>query len=313
MIPCYKSREYVLAVVSGIGKEVSNIIAVDDACPQGTGQHLKDHCRDERLAVIFHEKNTGVGGAVVTGYEVALDAGCDIVVKLDSDGQMDPCLIPSLVQPILGGIADYVKGNRFFNPDDAKQMPTNRLIGNLGLSFLTKLSAGYWDIFDPTNGFTAIHRTALSKIPLSKLSRRYFFETDMLFRLNIIGAVVADMPMKARYEGEHSSLSPLKSLFEFAGRHLHIFAKRIGYKYFLRDFSLGSINLLIGAPAIAFGLIFGMCSWLWSFASGVPATAGTVMLSALPLILGMQLLLGFWAQDYNSVPRIPLQKLFSKE
>jgi len=313
VLPCYKSRESVLDVIAGIGPEVARIIAVDDACPQKTGEFIQSNCSDERLLVLFHDRNAGVGGAVITGYEAALSDRCDIVVKVDSDGQMDPQLVPALIQPIRAGLADYVKGNRFFSPEDAKQMPFKRLIGNLGLSFLTKLSAGYWDIFDPTNGFTAIHRAALTSLPLGKISRRYFFETDMLFRLNIAGAVVTDMPMVARYAGEHSSLSPLKSLVEFSGRHLATFAKRVGYKYFLRDFSLGSINLLLAVPMLLFGVSYGVINWIDSLMSGVPATAGTVMVAALPSIFGVQLLLGFWAQDYNSVPRIPLQKLLPEE
>jgi dolichol-phosphate mannosyltransferase len=298
----------VLGVICAIGEEVSKIYVVDDACPLGTGMHVQEACNDARVHVIFHETNQGVGGATISGYEAAIEAGYDVVVKLDSDGQMDPALVPALVKPIQSGLADYVKGNRFYNPDDAKSMPLGRLLGNLGLSFLTKLSAGYWDIFDPTNGFTAIHKSALARVPLQKIGKRYFFETDMLFRLNIAGAVVVDMPMQARYGDERSGLSAMRSLPEFAVKHVRVFAKRVAYKYFVRDFNMGSINLLFGAALILFGSIYGALNWLESLSTGVAATAGTVMAAALPLILGMQMMMGFWAQDYNSVPKIPLQK-----
>lgn len=307
VLPCYNSKDQVLGVLERIGPEVEQIFVVDDKCPMGTGAFVSERCSDSRVSVLKHDVNQGVGGATVTGYKAALNAGCDVVVKIDSDGQMDPALIPGLIKPIQQGLADYVKGNRFFNPDDSKEMPIGRLLGNLGLSFLTKLSAGYWDIFDPTNGFTAIHRSALSRLPLHKLSSRYFFESDMLFRLNIASAVVVDMPMTAKYGDEVSGLNAVRSIPEFAIKHFSVFAKRVAYKYFLRDFSMGSINLVLGICLMGFGGAFGFTVWVGSAISGVPATAGTVMIAALPLIVGVQMLMGFWAQDYNSVPKISLQ------
>ncbi|MFT0877593.1 glycosyltransferase family 2 protein [Rhodopseudomonas sp. G2_2311] len=307
VVPCYKSKKTVLNVICAIGQEIETIIIVDDACPEGTGPYAKANSLDPRLLLIEHKTNQGVGGAVISGYRAAIERGFDIVVKIDSDGQMDPALVPSLVRSIEVGIADYVKGNRFFNPEDAARMPFERLIGNLGLSFLTKLSAGYWDIFDPTNGFTAIHRSALKALPLEKLSRRYFFETDMLFRLNIAGAVVVDMPMTALYGDEVSNLSPIRSLFSFTLKHIGVFGKRVAYRYFIRDFNLGSIDLIFACLFLLFGLTFGLHEWWQSLATGNPATAGTVMLAALPLILGVQFTIGFWAQDCSSVPRTPLQ------
>jgi dolichol-phosphate mannosyltransferase len=307
VLPCYNSKDHVLGVLERIGPEIEQIFVVDDKCPMGTGAFVTERCFDPRVTVLMHDINQGVGGATVTGYQAALSVGCDIVVKIDSDGQMDPALIPGLIKPIEQGFADYAKGNRFFNPDDSRQMPIGRLLGNLGLSFLTKLSAGYWDIFDPTNGFTAIHRSALSRLPLLKLSSRYFFESDMLFRLNIASAVVVDMPMTAKYGDEVSGLNAVRSIPEFAIKHFRVFAKRVGYKYFLRDFSMGSINLVLGICLMGFGGAFGFAVWVGSAITGVPATAGTVMIAALPLIVGVQMLMGFWAQDYNSVPKIPLQ------
>lgn len=313
VIPTYKAESTIISVLSVIPDCVSSVYVVDDKCPNESGNIVSTLCKDKRVKVLFHKENEGVGGAVKTGYAAGFNEGCDIMVKIDSDGQMDPALVPNLVAAIENGIADYVKGNRFFNPDDVKAMPPKRVFGNLGLSFLTKLSTGYWQIFDPTNGFTALHSQAYNKLQIGKVSQRYFFETDMLFRLNLCGAVVVDMPMKAVYAGEHSSLSVTKSLFEFAFRHMRILTKRIVYQYFIRDFSPGSLNLLIGIPLMLFALIFGISSWIKSITSAVPATAGTAVLVALCFIVSMQLLQSFLIHDYNVIPRSPLQKLLRYE
>src|SRR5262249_39074317 len=153
-----------------------------------------------------HEQNQGVGGAVMSGYRAAIADGMAVVVKVDGDGQMDGSLIPYFVAPIINGEADYTKGNRFFDLEQINQMPPMRLFGNAVLSLMTKLSSGYWNLFDPTNGFTAIHVDAARHLPFDKISKRYFFETDMLFRLNTINAVVVDVPMDASYGDEVSNL-----------------------------------------------------------------------------------------------------------
>jgi glycosyltransferase involved in cell wall biosynthesis len=309
VLPCYRSKAHVIDVIDRIGPEVSEIIVVDDKCPEGTGAHIAAMSTDSRIEIIYHDENRGVGGAVVTGYLHALDAGADIVVKIDSDGQMDPAFIPTLVAPLVNGVADYSKGNRFFNPRDAGAMPVVRLLGNLVLSFMTKASSGYWNLFDPTNGFTAIHRSALSLLPLEKINKRFFFESDMLYCLNLIRAVVVDVPMKAFYGEETSNLRIRKAVLHFSLCHMKNIVKRIVYSYFLRDFSPASINLIFGMVLTAFGLIYGGLEWYRSAITGQPATAGTVMLGALPIIVGVQSLVSFLAYDYSAIPRVPIQKL----
>lgn len=311
VLPCFKSKDHVLEVIGRIGAEVRNIVVVDDKCPDGTGAHVVALSQDDRVEVIFHDENQGVGGAVITGYLRALEIGAEIVVKIDSDGQMDPAFVPTLIAPIVNGVADYSKGNRFFNPRDASAMPLVRLLGNLGLSFMTKLSSGYWYLFDPTNGFTAIHHSCLALLPLHKLSRRFFFESDILLQLYLARAVVVDVPMKAMYGEENSNLKVSRVLFEFSLRHAKNILKRVFYSYFLRDFSLASINLLLGFVLLAFGVVYGGVAWYDSVATGLPASAGTVMVGALPIIIGVQFLVSFLAYDYSAVPKIPLQRLIN--
>jgi dolichol-phosphate mannosyltransferase len=303
VIPCYRARATVLDVIAQVPVFVESIHVVDDACPENSGKHVEAHCNDPRVTVHFNSKNLGVGGAVMAGYAAAVAAGAEVVVKMDGDGQMDAAALPQLIGPILRGQADYTKGNRFYDLAQIGRMPRMRILGNAVLSFLTKISSGYWDLFDPTNGYTAIHTRVLARLPLHKISRRYFFETDMLFRLNIIRAVVADVPMDARYGAETSNLRITRVLFDFGAKHVRNTIKRIFYNYFLRDLSLASIELVFGSLLIAIGGGMGIWFWAQSAQTGVTASAGSVMLVALQIIVGLQLILGFLAYDIASVPR----------
>lgn len=308
VVPAFRVTRHIADVIEAMPPVVVRIYVVDDACPEGSGDHVERVCRDPRVRVLRHLQNQGVGGAMVTGYRAAIEEGMEVIVKVDGDAQMDPALIPRFIQPILDGEADYAKGNRFFNLERLRAMPTTRLFGNAVLSFLTKLSSGYWDIFDPTNGFTAIHADVARLLPLDKISTSYFFETDMLFRLNILRAVVIDVPMDARYEDEVSNLNIPHIIGEFLLKHCRNFAKRIFYNYYLRDMSLASLELPLGLALFLFGSGFGMVQWVTSSHLGMTTPAGSVMLAALPVLMGLQLLLAFVGQDIASVPRQPLHR-----
>ena len=308
VIPCYRETAHILDVIKAIGAEVSQIIVIDDACPDHTGSHVKSHCTDKRVEVLIHAKNTGVGGATMSGYKRAIETGAEIIVKVDGDGQMDPSLIPDLVAPLIEGVADYTKGNRFYNLDGLSDMPRVRIFGNLILSFASKVSSGYWNIFDPTNGFTALHIDAARRLPFDKIDNGFFFESDMLFRLNMMRCVVVDIPMPARYGTEESSLKIRNVILSFAYRHFVNATKRILYSYFIRDFGVASIELVLGKLLLLFGVVFGLFSWSASAVSGIPATAGTVILAALPIILGSQMLIAFLNFDTKNVPSKPLNR-----
>jgi hypothetical protein len=184
-------------------------------------------------------------------------------------------------------------------------MPLLRVIGNAGLSFMTKLSSGYWTVTDPTNGFTAIRRELLAELRLAKLHPRFFFESDMLFRLNLLGAAVADVPMKAVYGNEKSNLSITKSLFQFPWLHFVNQSKRIFYSYYLKEMSIASFELPLGIGLLGFGVFYGFFAWWSAAAAGVAATTGNVMISALPIIIGFQLVLAFLSYDIASTPKRP--------
>ena len=309
VIPCYRVAAHVAGVVAAIGPEVVSIYAVDDACPEQSGDRLAAACTDPRLRVLRHAANQGVGGAMITGYRAALADGADIVVKVDGDGQMDPRAIKRLVASIASGRADYAKGNRFHELEYLRAMPRVRLFGNSMLSLVNKVASGYWDIMDPTNGFTAIHRTALARLPLQKIDRGYFFESDMLFRLNTIRAVVRDVPLPAVYGDERSSLRIGRVITRFPIKYLRATAKRMFYTYFLRDFNAGTLQFCLGSLIAAAGVAVGAGYWIRSALYGVPTTSGQVMIAALPILVGAQLLIGALNYDIENVPREPLQRL----
>lgn len=306
IIPSYRVVPQVGDVIRRIGPECHLIYVVDDACPDGAGDYVLRECTDPRVRVLRHAVNRGVGAAVMTGYQAAIRDGATILVKVDGDGQMPPELMQRFVRPIRDGLADYTKGNRFYDLGLVKSMPAVRLFGNTVLSFMAKFSTGYWDIFDPTNGYTAIHARVAAHLPLERISNRYFFETDMLYRLNILRAVVVDIPMAARYGEETSSLQISRIFGEFLWKHARNFFKRIFYNYFLRDLSAASLQLVMGLLLCTAGTAYGLAQWYASSQTGITTPAGTVMLAALPIMLGIQLLLAFLSFDTQAVPKMPI-------
>lgn len=303
VIPCYKVSSQIFSVISAIPQSVQRIFVVDDCCPEQSGNLVQEQNNDSRVKVLFNDKNLGVGGAVMRGYQEALSEAIDIVVKIDGDGQMDPALISRFVKPIITSQADYTKGNRFYNLESLSSMPALRLFGNATLSFVNKAVSGYWNLMDPTNGYTAISRFSLERLPLQKIENRYFFESDMLFRLGTLRAVVKDIPMDAVYESEQSNLRIERIIFDFPPKYISRFFKRIFYNYFLRDFSVTSIALVFGSLLVLAGTAIGLVSWANNSAAGTFASTGTVMLATLPILVGVQLLLIALVLDILNVPK----------
>jgi glycosyltransferase involved in cell wall biosynthesis len=309
VIPAYRTESEIKAVLQSIPSFIRHIIVVDDASPDSSADLVAAAAKkDKRILLLRHEKNQGVGGAMVTGFKKALEIGAEIVIKLDGDGQMDTSYIPALITPLIMGEADYVKGNRFREFDSLQQMPFVRRIGNLGLSFLTKAATGYWNIFDPTNGYFAIRAEVLAQLPLDRIDKGYYFETSMLSHLYLLDAFVQDVTIPARYRGEVSNLSIRRVLFEFPFKLTRTLFRRIVLKYFIFDFSMMSIYLLMGIPLLLFGLIFGIIKWIQYAEIGIPAPTGTVILPTLSVILAIQILLSAIEIDLNATPKKPTQR-----
>ena len=307
IIPMYRVSPYIEAVLRGIPDWVWRIIAVDDASPDDCAEKVR--ClNDPRVILIRHTENQGVGGAMLTGLNKALEIGASVAVKMDGDGQMPAEYLLNLILPIVNHQADYTKGNRFYHTDAILKMPLIRRLGNLGLSFLTKMASGYWNVFDPTNGYIAVWMGVFRLLNQRRIQKRYLFETSMLFELSLARAVVMDIPIPARYAGEVSSLSAWKSLFEFSYHLLRGAFHRYWMAYFVMDFSIASLYFICGLPLCLFGGLWGVYFWRQSILTHVPTTTGTVMIAVLAIILGFQLLLQAFAYDVQNVPRVILAR-----
>ena len=309
VIPCYNVSSHIEKVVKQIPEYVDHVLLIDDASKDKTSLITKNIAdKIDRVEQISHKRNKGVGGAVKTGYQKARHNSSDIVVKVDGDGQMDTTVMHQFLDPIIDGNADYTKGNRFYSIYDLKNMPTIRLLGNSVLSLVNKFINGYWQINDPTNGYTAIQSTVLQHLPLDKIDDRYFFESDMLFRLSTFRAVVTDIPINVKYEDEVSNLNIGKVILKFPLKYLKRFFKRLFYNYFLREFNVGTINLIVAVLFLGFGLTFGISKWFQAAAQNNYASSGTVMLAALPIIIGFQALLAFLQFDVQNQPKSVIHK-----
>jgi len=304
VVPAFRAETTLGDVLRAIPKGVAHVFVVDDASPDG-GARAAESLGDPRVRLIRHEANRGVGGAVKTGYRAALDAGCDVIVKMDADGQMDPAHLDELIRPLLLGQAGYAKGNRLRSLEAARAMPRRRLYGNLFLSFATKAVSGYWNLLDPTNGYTAIRADVLRRLDFARLQERYFFETSMLVELHPLRVPVRDVPMSARYQGEPSSLRLLPISFEFGARLLRALLHRLRLEYVVLDFRPASAFALAGLLLAGFGALFGGYHWYRSIVEQRAATAGTVMVAALPFLLGVQFLVQAVVLDIGEVRDFP--------
>ncbi len=304
VVPCYKVKAHILNVIAKTPAWVDGIVCVDDACPEHSGDFIEANATDPRVVIVRLPQNQGVGGATMAGYREVIRRGGQVMVKVDGDDQMDLGYIAHLVAPILLGEADYAKGNRFTSISHLTTMPTIRVFGNAVLSFAAKLSTGYWNIFDPTNGFTAIEGQVARMAIEKRVSRRFFFETDLLYHLGTLRAVVRDVPMPARYGGEISNLRIGAIVGPFALKHLSNFFQRLLGQYFVRDFSAASLELIFGLAFVLCGIGYGL--HYVSVPHTTAASAGVVMAAALPVILGAQLLMQALNFDVLNVPSRPI-------
>jgi len=305
IVPAYKVEKQVQRVLLNIPSFVRTIIVVDDASPDATAAIVQS-VNDPRIIYIRHKKNKGVGAAMKTGYQRAIEEGAEILVKMDGDDQMDPHQIVNLLKPIIKGSADFVKGNRFFHQAQLEKMPIIRRVGNWLLTFLVKAASGYWHVFDPSNGFTAVHASVWRLVNQDRISNDYFFESSLLIELRFLSAVVKDIAIPARYQDEQSLLSISKVLFSFPFRLVKAFFHRLLFQYYLYNFSFSSLAFLAGALFLLFGLVWGGWHWHESIKTQIPATTGTVLIAVLPVIFCMQLWIQAIAQDILDTPKEPI-------
>lgn len=301
VVPAHNEERHLSNVLQTMPDYVDHILVIDDASTDRSAAVAAD-CKDPRVEILRNSKNLGVGGSVLRGYERAIELGADFAVKMDGDGQMDPDFLSELLDPLVAGEAKYSKGNRFLAGEALQAMPTHRLWGNIALTFFTKLASGYWNVFDPQNGYTAINVRTLSSLDRSKIHNGYFFENDMLVHLNLLNSRVTDVPIPARYGNEESDLNPFKVGVSFPFLLLRRFFYRIYQKYVLRDFSPIALFLGLGGLLFLWGTILGFYLWFKAIYTAVPSPTGTIMLSLLPLILGFQMLLQAIVLDIQETP-----------
>jgi len=304
VIPCFNVSRHIEDVIKQLPSEVNWIIAVND-CSKDDTEKILLRLSEENKKIIFinHEINQGVGGAMITGFKRSIELNSDITIKIDGDNQMDSSYIPSLIKPVIENKADYTKGNRFRDFKALRKMPVVRRTGNLGLSFCIKAASGYWNIFDPNNGFVAISNEMLKTIDINKIHKRYFFESSMLIELYHCEAVIHEIPMKAKYGDEVSHLSLTRTLFGFPPKLLKAFIRRIILKYFLFDFNIASLYILFGFPLFIIGLIYGIVNYVEYGSSHTPAPTGTVVIPTLLIMMGFQLLLSATSFDISNYPK----------
>lgn len=297
-IPCYKVEQHLQQVIAGLPPFIDSILLVDDCSPDGTPALVDRLADGSRIVAIHHPQNKGVGGAMKTAFRKAMEMEADVVVKLDGDGQMDASYIAPLVEALEG--ADFAKGNRLFNRQMLRRMPAIRRIGNMGVGFMVKAASGYWNVSDPVNGFFAIRTKTLRQMDLDRVADRYFFESSMLIEMHYTGAHISEVNMPAIYGDEHSNLSVGKTFFSFPPRLIAAWLRRLHLSYFVYDFNICSLYILVGLPSFLFGLIFGLCEWIHYASISSPSPTGTIMVAVLTFILGFQMLLSAAQYDITA-------------
>jgi len=228
---------------------------------------------------------------MVTGFKKALELKADFVAKIDADGQMDPRYLGCFVGTALTYGCDYVKGNRFGHIEELHSMPKRRRLGNTFLSFLTKFASGYWNVFDPQNGYIMISRAMLRRLDLSRIDKSYFFENSMLINLNILRARIAEIYFPSFYGNEVSSMTLGSIIRTFPAKLLKGFLYRVYEKYIFRSLSPFFLLLSSGLIALTFGTIWGAYAWLSHAAEGIQTPTGTVVIALLPIIVGIMFIL----------------------
>ena len=305
VIPCFKVKNKILNVISQIPDWIDYIICVDDACPENSGNFIKENNSDERILTLFNDENLGVGGASMVGFKHAKKLGAQIIVKIDGDDQMDLKLLNKFIEPIISNDADFTKGNRFTRLKDYLDMPISRKIGNISLSFFNRFSSGYWKLFDTTNGYLCFNAKLIDLMPLEKISKDYFFESDLLNWLYILRAKVKDVPIKAIYNNEKSNINIGLVFLKFPVLYFRNFFRRFFYEYCLRNPDMKFLSFIFGFLSLIFGIVFSLNVWKTA-ADDVPSSSGTVGIALISILVGINFVSYFFMSDINNDPKNPL-------
>ncbi|MFQ5880005.1 MAG: glycosyltransferase family 2 protein [Dehalococcoidia bacterium] len=301
VVPCFNEGHLIDRVLTTMPPFVDRVIVVDDASVDDTAQVARSAAArlEVPVDVLRHDRNLGVGAAIVSGYRHCLHLGLDVVAVMAGDGQMAPEDLRSVVEPVATGAADFVKGNRLFYEAAWKVVPRYRYVGNLFLSLFTKIASGYWHIADSQSGYTAVSRQALAQLDLDGLYSHYGFPNHLLIKLNVVNARVRDVPVRPIYRvGEKSGLRlwrvvPALSLLLVRG-----FFWRLLHKYVIRNFHPLVLFYACGLSLLPLGAAWGLALVILRIVQG-PVSATSALLAALLVISGLQLLLFAMWFDYQ--------------
>jgi glycosyltransferase involved in cell wall biosynthesis len=300
VVPAYNEAKLIERTIGTMPDFIDHIIVINDCSTDDTSA-LARQSNDPRVTVIDHAKNTGVGGAILDGHKLALELGADINVVMAGDGQMDPAYLPDLLDPLCDHGYEFTKANRFYSSTSYRGMPLIRVLGSIALSFATKVGSGYWNLFDPQNGYTAVHRSALRRLDLSRIARGYEFENDLLIWLNIVNARAKDVPIPANYGEEVSTMKLHRVVGSIGGLLIRGFWRRMFLKYVLLSFSPVALLFFTGLALVLFGLAVGV--WVVVETLGPPvATTASVLLSVGPLLSGIHMLISALTLDIQATP-----------
>ncbi len=302
VIPCFKVKYKILKVISKIPRWINKVICVDDCCPDNSGKFIIDNTSDDRIITLFNSRNLGVGGASLVGFKHAKELGAEIIIKVDGDDQMDLSLINNFIEPIISNDADFTKGNRLTKFKDYYNMPLSRKLGNICLSFFNRFSSGYWNLFDTTNGYLCFNSKLIDLLPLEKISKDYFFESDLLNWLYIIRAKVKDIPIKSIYNNEKSNINIFSVILRFPVLYFRNFFRRFFYEYCLRNPDMKFISFIFGFLSLIFGITFSLNAWKTGTGE-IPSTSGTVAVALISLLVGINFISYFFFSDMNNYPK----------
>jgi glycosyltransferase involved in cell wall biosynthesis len=285
VVPAYDEEKLLPETLAGIPDFVDRIYVVDDASRDGTAEKAKT---EQRVRLIRHEQNKGVGAAILTGYKQAIADRIDVTCVMAADNQMAPDDLESIARPVVDGEADYAKANRLVTGEAWKLIPHARYLGNAMLSLLTKVASGYWHVADSQSGFTAISLPTLERLDLDRVYPRYGFPNDMLVHLNVIEARVRDVPSRPVYNvGEQSGIRYSRVIPAISWLLFKAFWWRLWQKYVIRDFHPLVFFYVFGIAMFVAGLGLGIAEVVLRIL-GNPIPPATVVLVALLLLFGSQ-------------------------
>jgi len=303
VIPAFHEEKLIGRVIETMPEFVDRMYVVDDCSKDGTCERVRSYLTKygERLELVQHDHNQGVGAAIVTGYKRAIEENIDVVAVMAGDAQMDPDELERVVSPVLQGKADYVKGNRLFTGEAWRLIPRYRYLGNAFLSLLTKIASGYWHVADSQTGYTAISTDTLRILPLDALYPRYGYPNHLLVMLNIYDQRVKDVPVRPVYNiGECSGIRLRKVIPRLSWLLTKCFWWRLKEKYVIRDFHPLVFFYLLGFTLFPVGSLTGIYLVLYRIFHG-PVVSTSALFSAFLFVSGLQsLFFGMWFDmEYN--------------